>query len=325
MTALSRASRATADQARLLAPRRPMGSSEVEGYSAEACLAMFLFSIASSSLLLVNKVCLHLLPLPSFISVAQFVCAAATALALMGLGRVPSEPWEWRKVKPYCIYVAMFVATIYCNMKALQHSNVETVIVFRACCPIIVSLLDWAFMGRQLPSARSAGSLLLLLGGCVGYVLTDKSFQMNGYGAYTWVTAYFLIISVEMAYGKHIVGPHLGFASMWGPTLYTNAISVPPMLTIGLVTGERRRRRITSDCVRLHLLSPSLAFSHLLSLSLACSHLLSPSLALSRPLPQASPTRRRTRRGRRARSAFSSSHASSASPSPFSASALARS
>ena len=38
--------------------------------------------------------------------------------------------------------------------------------------------------------------------------------------------------------GKHIVGPHLQFASMWGPTLYTNTISVPPMLTIGLLTHE---------------------------------------------------------------------------------------
>ena len=45
--------------------------------------------------------------------------------------------------------------------------------------------------------------------------------SVSGYAAYTWVTAYFLIISVEMAYGKHIVGPQLGFASMWAPTLHT--------------------------------------------------------------------------------------------------------
>ena len=114
-----------------------------------------LFSIASSSLLIVNKVCLHVLPLPSFISLAQFVTASLTSMALMALGHVPLEPWEWRKAKPYCIYVAMFVATIYCNMRALQHSNVETVIIFRACCPLVVCYLEWAFMGRALPSARS--------------------------------------------------------------------------------------------------------------------------------------------------------------------------
>ena len=42
-----------------------------------------------------------------------------------------------------------------------------------------------------------------------------------------------------MTVGKYIVGPHLGFASMWGPTLYTNTISIPPMITIGLLTDEQ--------------------------------------------------------------------------------------
>ena len=37
-------------------------------------------------------------------------------------------------MKPYLLYIGMFVSTIYCNMKALQYSNVETLIVFRACC-----------------------------------------------------------------------------------------------------------------------------------------------------------------------------------------------
>ena len=73
-------------------------------------------------------------------------------------------------------------------------------------------------MGRELPSMRSLVALLILVGGACSYVLTDKAFELKGLQAYTWVTAYFVIISVEMAYGKHIVGPHLKFASMWGPT-----------------------------------------------------------------------------------------------------------
>ena len=122
-------------------------------------------------------------------------------------------------------------------------------------------------------------ALLVVAAGCAGYVLTDRAFKLNGIQAYSWVSAYFVIISFEMAYGtpsrgrtsahlsslgtptslsllhtqhsrlistplstlhtgKHIVGPHLQFASMWGPTLYTNTISVPPMLTIGLLTHE---------------------------------------------------------------------------------------
>lgn len=39
----------------------------------------------------------------------------------------------------------------------------ETIIVFRACVPIVVALLDWAFMGRQLPSLRSWLALAVLV------------------------------------------------------------------------------------------------------------------------------------------------------------------
>ena len=118
-------------------------------------------------------------------------------------------------MKPYLYYVVMFVATIYCNMKSLEHSNVETIIVFRACCPLCVCLLDWGFLGRELPSRGSLGSLLVLLAGAAGYVASDREFKMQGFAAYSWVSAYFCIISVAMAYGKYIVGPHLGLKSMW--------------------------------------------------------------------------------------------------------------
>ena len=126
-------------------------------------------------------------------------------------------------------------------IQALQHSNVETIIVFRACCPLVVSLLDYAFLGRHLPSASSTFGLLVLVAGAAGYVVSDAEFQLNGWVAYSWVTCYFFIISIEMAYGKYIVGPHLGFKSMWGPTLYTNALSILPMLAIGFLTHEQNR------------------------------------------------------------------------------------
>ena len=71
---------------------------------------------------------------------------------------------------------------------------------------------------------------------------------MAGLTAYTWITVYFLVVVVESAYGKHIVGPHLGFGSMWGPTLYTNTISIPPMVAIGLLSGEQEALLRHADC-----------------------------------------------------------------------------
>jgi drug/metabolite transporter (DMT)-like permease len=207
-------------------------------YSAEAILYMVLYSAASSSLLLINKLCLFYVHAPSFISTMQFITAGITPIVLMATNVIPKDEWEGYKLKAYSYYIGMFVCTIYCNMKALEFSNVETIIVFRACVPLVVSLLEWGFMGRQLPSLRSWAALGVLVAGAAVYVATDRAFAMKGWQAYTWVTAYFFIISVEMAYGKHIVGPHLKFASMWGPTMYTNVVSIPPMAIIGLASGE---------------------------------------------------------------------------------------
>jgi len=156
-------------------------------------------------------------------------------------GWAPTDKFVWCKVKPYLLYVAMFVTTIYCNFKALEVSNVETLIVARSCVPCVVSFLDWGFLGRHLPSGRSWGAMGLMFVGAAGYVMCDKQFAADGVSAYFWVILYFVVISFEMALGKYIVGPHLNFASMWGPTLYTNAISIPPMAMIGLATDEQSK------------------------------------------------------------------------------------
>ncbi|KAL1510158.1 hypothetical protein AB1Y20_006489 [Prymnesium parvum] len=201
-------------------------------------LYMLLFSCCSAALLLVNKVLMHAAPLPSFISTLQFAAATVVSLLVMVQGCAPVDRFVRRKVKPYAMYVCMFVATVYCSFKALEHSNVETLIIARSCVPCVVSVLEFFFLGRALPTLRSWVAMGVMIAGAVAYVATDQAFRLDGFSAYTWVALYFSIISVEMAYGKYIVGPHLGFASMWGPTLYTNTISIPLMVAIGIASKE---------------------------------------------------------------------------------------
>ena len=73
---------------------------------------------------------------------------------LQGCG-VKIDQFEMSKLLPYSIYVVAFVLAIYTNMMALNYSNIETVIVFRSCTPISVSIVEYLFMGRDLPSLRS--------------------------------------------------------------------------------------------------------------------------------------------------------------------------
>ncbi len=53
--------------------------------------------------------------------------------------------------------------------------------------PLVLSFCDYLFLGRSLPNLRSWGCLLVLLGGSVGYVLTDTAFQVH---AYYWLVAW---------------------------------------------------------------------------------------------------------------------------------------
>ncbi len=171
--------------------------------------------------------------------------ACGRAAALRGAARSLTSPppqvdaLEWSKMRPYFLYVVAFAAGILCNLKALAGSNIETVIVFRSCTPLTVAGLDYLVLGRELPSPRSFGALLLILLGAVGYVLCDSAFLVSGFAAYGWVTAYFVLLCFQMTYGKQLLDM-VPLKSTWGPVLYTNVLSIPPTIVLGLIMGDHR-------------------------------------------------------------------------------------
>ena len=241
--------------------------------------AIVMYSVSSSAMLIINKLLVQDAHLPSFISAIQFAATACIVAGLGASGTVDVDWFEWRLVRPYLLYVLIFNASIYCSMRSLQVTSIETVVVARSFGPLIVCQLDWAFLGRQLPSLRSIACLVLLFACACGYVAVDRAFQLEGMAAYTWPIAYALLISIEMAYGKHVVGPHLGFKSMWGPTLYTNSIALFPMIAIGMLTDEQ---------TLLANLEPTTPFLMLLALSCVVGMVISYSAWLCRSLVSAS-------------------------------------
>jgi GDP-mannose transporter len=144
------------------------------------------------------------------------------------------------QVKPYLYYVFLFVLGVWANMQSLSASNVDTVVVFRACTPLAVAVLDSIFLGRELPGRRSAGALALLGLGALGYVQSDAQFALAGFAAYYWVSLYFVIICIEMTYGKKIVSS-VKMATVSGSVLYTNFFAVLPMLAISASRGEAQK------------------------------------------------------------------------------------
>lgn len=195
------------------------------------------YSLCSSMLLLVNKVAMKLVPVAFLVTVIQLLFAAVFVVFIRIALRVKVDELEWTKVRPYMLYIAAFSGGIYCNLRALEHSNVETIIIFRSCSPLLVSICDYLFLGRELPSSRSIMALVGILVGAMSYVYTDKAFHLEGFQAYFWAVLYFFIICFEMTYGK-VITNSVPMASSWGPVYYTNVIGILSTLFIGLCMGD---------------------------------------------------------------------------------------
>ena len=152
---------------------------------AKSVIAVATFSVSSSGLLLVNKLCLKEVALPSFLAVLQFVASVLCALGLAATGQAELDGLAWPRVRIYLVYIGLFATAIYSNMQALTHSNVETLIVFRACGPLMVSLLEWRLLGRTLPSRHSFLVLVGIFLFALGYVASDKAFGAPARCAHT--------------------------------------------------------------------------------------------------------------------------------------------
>jgi GDP-mannose transporter len=204
---------------------------------ADIVLAIISYSICSGTLVLINKMTLHHLPYPSLVTCIQLTAALAFIYGAKATGYLPVDPIKWEWVMPYMYYIVAFSLGVYCNMKSLSMSNVETVIVFKALSPCFVSVLDVMFLGRECPSTRSWAAIGLIVAGAYGYASYDEKFQAQGPSAYVWPSLYLVIISFEMAYGKSLL-KQVKMQTQSGPVLYTNLLGLPPMLALAALGGE---------------------------------------------------------------------------------------
>merc|ERR1712190_533766 len=102
--------------------------------------AIGLYAGCSSTLLVLNKVAMYMVPNASLLLFIQF-CFVVTFCKTLKLCKpeIDLEPLKWEKVKPFAVAVFVFYICLLSNNKALKGVNVETVIVVRSCSPIAVA------------------------------------------------------------------------------------------------------------------------------------------------------------------------------------------
>lgn len=186
------------------------------------------YVLCSATLLIVNKLAVHALAAPSFILFAQLLGTAVVVKAAGTLGLITPDPLEGGKVVRFFPVAVIFLSTIFMNIKSLQYANVETFMVFRFSTPLCISIADYLFLGRQLPSARSWICLLALLTGAVGYAKTDSSFEIRGY---IFCSLWYAIFCVDQIYLKHVTNT-VKMSSNWGHVYYSNLLAAAPLLFI---------------------------------------------------------------------------------------------
>jgi len=101
-----------------------------------------LYSVCSSSMLIMNTQVMRFLPYPSLVSIIQFFVSVVFVQVLKLVGW-HIDDLEWDKMKGYIIYCISFASSCYANMRVLVSSNVETVMVIRASTPLAVAFFEY--------------------------------------------------------------------------------------------------------------------------------------------------------------------------------------
>lgn len=191
------------------------------------------YMAVSSLMLMVNKLSVHFLPKPGIVLFLQFAFSAVCAWAIGASGTAEVDALEWAKIRKFWPAVCAQIATVFTGMKALQYSNVETFIVFRASMPIVLCILDFLFLGRELPSKRSAACLAGMLLGASIYTLTDSALEVR---AYFWIAIWYSALCFDFTYMKYIVSNVP--MTTYGRVYYQNSLGSVGLFIMAVLFGE---------------------------------------------------------------------------------------
>lgn len=198
-------------------------------------VAVLLYAFCSSSLLLINKIAIEAVTAPNFILWLQLITSAVfvAVCSFAGSTTVTLQRLSTQQSLRFIPAACGFLGVVYSNIKVLQFANVETFIVFRCSTPLFLSILDFTFLGREMPTLRSWMSLSGILVGAVGFLLSQTTFQVN---AFFWVLVWYCFFLFEMTYLKHICDTI--DISNWSRVFYNNFIGLFPLTLAGAFSGE---------------------------------------------------------------------------------------
>lgn len=203
-----------------------------------------LYFVSSSTLLVLNKVAITGIPNAAVLLVTQVL---STVICLLPAGilfgvRLSLTP-TFEVVRAYVSVAFVFLCTIYSNFRLVHEVGVNFFIILRCSTPLLVSVVEWSFMGRELPQGRSLLALLGILVSGFAYAyshlsgFSSTSTAQNYYKGALWAAAWLVSFTLDMSFIKHVVDKY--DCNSLERTLYQNAGALP-LLAIILVSPVER-------------------------------------------------------------------------------------
>ena len=217
--------------------------------------------IIGSQLSVVNKLAVSDLMLPNTILILQLVscCALLGGAHMFGLIQISNINRE--TFAGFIPLSVAFFGLLSAGMWVMKEAPLETFIAFKSTTPICFSIIDYLFLGRALPRAKSIMSMIGITLGAIYYVNGDV---LSNAASYALCVVFIIFACLEGTIAKDTINRYK--MNSWSRTFLMNLISIPIATGLALFTGELSHAGKFED---VH--GDALVFSNRAVFALSCS------------------------------------------------------
>jgi GDP-mannose transporter len=204
-----------------------------------ASIAVFVaYFIVSSSMLVFNKACMIVLPAPCTVTLLQVTVTTLLIAVAWCCSLVEIHAVTRAILSHYVMYALIFALGINFTMRSLASTNVETVLLFRSCSPVLVSVIDTLWLGREMPSRRSFASMLCIVLGATWFATSEWQTDTSALDVpgVCVNTMNLLLTATLMTWGKHVTDS--SDVNLTTSVFICNLTSIVPMLALAVLEKE---------------------------------------------------------------------------------------
>eukprot|EP00802_Teleaulax_amphioxeia_P005501 Tamp_05505.p1 GENE.Tamp_05505~~Tamp_05505.p1 ORF type:complete len:339 (-),score=13.27 Tamp_05505:1936-2859(-) len=192
-----------------------------------SALSILLYFVCSSTMLVLNKAALNRLPFPVIVTTFQTISTALLISCLRLAGVVKYPPMSASKVKAWRGVALIFSVVLLCNMGAMRHVGVESMVMFRSSTTILVAICDLVILGTKISLRQFVACCLIFSGGAV-FALHDVTTRAVGW---MWGVLYAGSMVLNTIFVKHVFNQQAEIG-VWEKTFLTNFMSSPLLLLL---------------------------------------------------------------------------------------------